>query len=315
MTEAAEIGVEQERQSDLFLVNDAVHHDITSLFLRANDNVRQQLVGTVGITKDVVSEHEQRHGGHTFAGHVRSAVVFNAGSKIRETYPELYKDYFFMWFREELTAYSSEELALIESEFGGILNGDIILTEAEKQQLSNLSDADMCQYLSSLGLKAADLAFPLLDVGTGQHAYFAQDVLQAFPEQRVVSTSMHLMNPKSIMSRVLAGETDRGELVPAEGTSLPFEDDSFGMVVSLNADPYYVPKKDLLLSLREKQRVLRVGATALLCPAVCEYGQYDITEEDLVPLQGEVDVALCPIPESGKLYYRGDTKTMLVIKK
>ncbi|MDQ2972856.1 MAG: hypothetical protein M3Q79_00020 [bacterium] len=309
------IEAHQARPAELFLVEGDVHPDVTSLFLRANESVRQELIGTVDIIRDAVAEYEEELGESTSSGHVRSAVVFKASPAIVKAYPKLYEDFLFMWFREELTAHTSDELSQIGAELSGIATGDIELTDAEQQQLSNLSDADMHQYLRCFGIEANDLAFPLLDVGTGKHAYFAHDVLKAFPGQRMVSTSMHLLSPNSGMSKALSGLTDRGELVGGNGMDLPFEDESFGMVVSLNADPYYVPKKDLLVSLREKQRVLRVGATALLCPAVCDYGEHDITEEDIAPLQGNMDISLLPIPESGYQFYRKDTRQMLAIHK
>jgi ubiquinone/menaquinone biosynthesis C-methylase UbiE len=119
------------------------------------------------------------------------------------------------------------------------------------------------------------------------------------------------------MSKALAEVefANRGELVACDGTNMPFEDETFAMVVSKNGDPYYVPKKDLLTSLREKHRVMRVGATALLCPAICEYGEHEITEEDIAPLQTEIDVSICPIPASGHHMYSSDTRNMLVIRK
>ena len=303
------------RSKDLFLIEGGVHPDVTSLFLRANKDVREQLIGTVGIIKGAVVEYEEELGEATSSGHVRNAVVFKASPAIVKAYPDLYEDFMFMRFREELTAHTSNELSRISEELSGIATGKIKLTDTEQQQLSNLSDADMYQYLRCFGIETNDLAFPLLDIGTGKHAYFAYDVLKAFPGQRVVSTSMHLLSPNSGMSKALADVTDRGELIGGSGMDLPFEDETFGMVVSLNADPYYVPKKDLLASLREKQRVLQIGATALLCPAVCEYGEHDITAADIAPLQGDMDVSLRPIPESGYQYYRKDTRQMLVIQK
>ncbi len=306
---------EVARTEDLFLVAGGVHPDVTSLFLRANEDVRQQLVGTVGIIRDAVGTYEQEMGELAKPGRIRSPIAYRTSPAIVKAYPDLYEDYSFMWFREELTAHTSDELLQIEEELRGIASGEITLTDVQKQQLSNLSDAGMYQYLHSFGLEATDLAFPLLDVGTGKHVYFAQDALNAFPGQKIVSTSMHLLHPNSTMRKALAALTNRGELVAASATNLPFEDDSFEMVLSLNADPYYVPKKGLLVSLQEKHRVLKVGATALLCPAVCDYGDHDITEEDIAPLKGAIDISLRPIPESGKQFYRKNTKQMLVIQK
>lgn len=220
-----------------------------------------------------------------------------------------------MWFREELTGHSSDELNQIKEELAAIREGTVVLSNAEKQQLSNLSSADLHQYLGSLGLSIEDLTFPLLDVGTGQDAYFAQDVLRLYPEQRVVSTSMHLMNPNSVMSRRLADQIDRGELIACDGQNLPIEDETFAMVVSLNADPYYVPRASLEDTIREKHRVLKVGGAALLCPAVCEYGSHDISQDDLATLQDEVDVSIQQIPRSGHQYYDIKTRAMLVINK
>ena len=299
----------------LFLIEGGVHPDVTSLFMRANPETRQQLIGTVSIFKGVVQDHELKEGQLTTTDHVRSSVAFASSPAIQAAYPKLYEDYLFMWFREELTAHSSGELERIETELAAIESGEIILSNAEKQQLSNLSDADLYQYLHSLGIGLGELSFPLLDVGTGKHAYFAQALVASFPGQRIVSTSMHLLSPNSIMSRALAEKTDRGELVAGDGIDMPFDDETFGMVVSLNADPYYVPRKDLLTSLREKHRVMKVGATALLCPAVCEYGDYDIGQEDIAALQPDIDVSLQPIPQSGHRFYDRATRQMLIINK
>ena len=96
---------------------------------------------------------------------------------------------------------------------------------------------------------------------------------------------------------------------------MPFDDNTFGMVVSRNADPYYMPRRDLLASIREKHRVMKVGAVAMLCPAVYQYGERDVTPQDLAGLPSEIDATIEPIPPSGKRIYDGDIQNLLVIRK
>lgn len=318
MLEAGAAIPEINSQQGLFLIDEGVDPDVTSLFLRANIMDQAILVSTVGIFKRAAEKYEKKYGMPEHGG-MNSGAGTSAGFEAIETYPEFARknEWPYTSFRDGLTDHNSTELDRIETELTGLLMGDITLTDAQKQQLSNISDGGLQHYLAVSGIVKEELEFPLLDVGTGLTAMFAQDVIRNFPDAEVISTSMHLHSPKSLMNRVLAGidPESLGELVACDGTNMPFEDEKFGMVVSVNADPYYVPRKDLLASLREKNRVLKVGATALLCPAICEYGLYEITENDLVPLRDEVDVTLHEIPDSGRHSYRGDVKQMLVISK
>lgn len=315
MTEATIIRENTELQSDLFLINGGVPHGVTSLFLRAKESTRTELVGAVGIIKESAKEHEWRCEMGLDKKRCRDYVSDDVLMKLCEAYPLLSEDYYFVCFRQELANINSQDLEVIEDEFRKIISGEIVLKEAEKQQMSNLSDAGMSQYLETFGIEVPDLSFPLLDVGTGENAHFALDVLRKFPNQRVVSTSMHLVDPNSVMSKVLEGKTDRGELVASDGLDTPFDDETFSTIVSLNADPFYVAKADLLPSLREKHRVLKLGGTAILCPAVCDYGKHDITADDLAPIADEVDISFRSIPENALQYYSGGIDSMLVINK
>lgn len=315
MTEATVIRENADLQSDLFLINGGVPHGVTSLFLRAKESTRVKLAGAVGIIKEAAKEHEWRCEMGLDEKRSRGYVSDEALMKLYEAYPDLFEDFYFVCFREELADISCQDLEIIEDELKKIISGEITLTDAEKQQMSNLSDASMGQYLETFGINQQDLSFPLLDVGTGKNARFAQEVLRDFPNQCVVSTSMHLASPDSLMSKNLEGKTDRGELVASDGLDMLFDDETFNMVVSLNADPFYVAKNALLPSLREKHRVLKPGGMAILCPAICDYGTHDITPTDLAPIADEVDISFRSIPEHAQRYYTGGIDSMLVINK
>ena len=161
------------------------------------------------------------------------------------------------------------------------------------------------------------MQFPLLDVGTGREAYFAQDLLKKRPGQTIVSTSLHLAGFHSPMRDFLSQTTDRGAFVACDGTNLPFADESFATVISMNADPYYTPRNELRQSLREKQRVLSVGGVVLLCPAFCDYGERLITEDDIAPLQSEMDISLRTIDKdfARQLYRGSDPISVIEIRK
>jgi hypothetical protein len=315
MSEASTGEMEAGLPTGLFLIDGGVDPDVTSLFLRADRGSCIILAGTVDVFRQIAEDYEQAHGENP----THQFLEIRGGHEAIKRFPvfsELVEGPY-MRFRSGLARHTGEELRQIETEFTKILTGVIKLTDAQKQQLSNLSDGDLRGYLDAFGIETEDLAFPLLDVGTGLNAYFAQDVLAAFPGRRMVSTSMHLLSPHSLMSRRLlhADPAQYGEIVACSGIEMPFDDDTFGMVVSRNADPYYTPKRDLISSIREKHRVMKFGAVAILCPSVCQYGEHDITDEDLTGLPSEIDATLEPIPLSGKRIYDGNIQNLLVIRK
>lgn len=212
----------------------------------------------------------------------------------------------------------SQKGKMVLRDFIAIATGKVVLSEGQKQMLSNLSNGDARTARDALGLFGEqDFQFPLLDIGTGKNAWLARDVLKKHPGEVVVSTSVHLAHPQSPMREELSGISrgEIGNLIACNAEDLPFADDSFQQVVSINATPYYTAKESLPQVFRNVHRVLKTGGNALLCAALCDYGSSEITLSDIVPLQAEMDIRLEPINDLGRHSYSRGVDYLVAINK
>jgi hypothetical protein len=155
------LGAEIGSQEALFLTDGGVHHDVTTMFLRANATERIILVSTVDIFRCAADNYEQTHGESPYRG-VPGSIQARASYEALETFPVFAEanEGPFIRFREGLAAHNSIELDHIEAELTAIMSGEITLSDSQKQQLSNLSDGDLQSYLCALGaLREKNLSF------------------------------------------------------------------------------------------------------------------------------------------------------------
>lgn len=294
----------------LFTTDQGIHTDITSLFMRADALLRRQLIEGMSIIAAILPDGAS-------PSHEHPILQGRARSKSFQLLTEVFGDDMENWdirsFFEEAALLDKNDVLRVAEELDRIATGEITPTSVQTKQLHNLSNNGLFPALRLLELDVDTIQFPLLDVGTGREAYFAQDLLKKRPGQTIVSTSLHLAGLHSPMRDFLSQTTDRGTFVACDGTNLPFADESFATVVSMNADPYYTPLSELPQSLREKYRVLRTGGMALLCPAFCDYGERIITDDDIEPLQSEMDISLRLIDaDFASQQYRGDDQISVI---
>lgn len=299
-----------------FLVDEGISPDITSLFLRASDDTRDRLIIASGRILYYLPSAESKDGKvDENEILVRAADNPMLDLDLVDILGEDDKnDWYISGFLWGLRQMTRERAQHVINELIGMRNGIIIPTPNDVKILSNLSDGRLDDYLSVLGIGIEDIGSTVLDVGTGASAGFAKWLKVEKPDITVVSTSMHLIPKKSRMRRNLAKQDNIGYLVGSDGTHLPFADASFETVVSVDADPYYTPIDELATSLREKERVLKRGGIAILCPAVCDFGRHDIVQSDIQDL--DIGISLSKIsPEAATRVYRDGISQMLVIRK
>lgn len=299
-----------------FLLEEGIDPDITGLFLRVTEEMQNKLIAATESIIDYLPSESSEEGIVDENGLlVRYASDFQLDlDLVRILGDDDKNDWSVSGFLWGLRRMPRECAQAVLADLEGIRTGEIVPTSNDIKMLSNLSSGDLYNYLSVLGIEIDDIGSPVLDVGTGESAGFAKWLKLERPETTVVSTSMHLVPAKSRMRRNLVGQNNVGYLVGSDGTHLPFADESFKTVVSVNADPYYTPIDELEMSLREKERVLQVGGIALLCPAVCDFGKHDIEQADIDGL--DMDISFAEIPyEAARRVYRDGISQMLVIRK
>lgn len=299
-----------------FLVEEGIDPDITGLFLCVSDDMKDKLIGAANKIIDYLPSEQSEEGRVDNNGLlVRCVTDFQLDLDLVHILGENDKnDWSVSGFLLGLRRMPRERAQHVLAELVGIRSGDLVPTPNDIKMLSNLSSGDLYNYLSVLDIEIDDIDSPVIDVGTGASAGFAKWLKVEKPETTVVSTSMHVVPKKSRMRQNLTEQNDIGYLVGSDGTHLPFADESFKTVVSVNADPYYTPVDELEMSLREKERVLQLGGVALLCPAVCDFGRHDIVQSDIEGL--DIDISLAEIPlEAARRVYRDGISHMLVIRK
>ena len=280
--------------TEIFLIDGNVHPDITGFFLMADKETQEKLAGVVGIMSKVTREFEVARPESRTKKSRDPVVSCRSFVEIVNSYPDFFENLAIVHFVDALTLHTADELILIEQEFMGILNGNTKLSTVQRQQLSNLSSNDLTNYILDLGLDNSDLESSVLDLGAGREAEFAHGMGIYYPEVEVTSTSMHMLNPESQMSKRLADRQDVGRLVACSVMDMPFEPGSFRTIVSLNAVPFYLPEKELLPAMRNIYRVLMIGGRAILGPALVNFGDKTITDDDLKPLKDEMNISLTP---------------------
>ena len=298
-----------------FLVEQGITSDITGLFMRSNDATREMLLDAACVILKYLpsSESEATSMEDGFLQMPIRDFALDI-ELVKLMGPDEKNDWYISGFTAALQGMHKEHAKRIIDELRGIHIGTLTPTVADIQRMSNLSSGALNDYLYILGIDVEDIKDPVLDVGTGETAGFASQLLLRQPDRFVVSTSMHVGSKRSPMRSALSQRNDVGSVVAADGVMLPFSDETFMTVVSVNADPYYVPRRELSKSLYEKHRVLQVGGTALLCPAVCEYGNHTITQEDLARV--DIDVDIVPMnQDAAKTRYGAGIDSMLVIRK
>ncbi len=274
--------------------------EISSLFVRSNPEFQQKLLACM---QAFHTAHQQ---GTPYHGYETSWHILGEQDA---------DDFWVHGFLSALESISggAKEIGEIIGDMQLVM--DDAVTELQKKQLSNLSNNGLLYYLKVLDIHLDDLQDPILDVGTGEEARFARELLKKRPDADVTSTSVHLFSPNSLISRRLKGQNGVGKLVAADGVSMPFPDESFQTVVSVNADPYYTPGYQFAESMREKQRLLRTGGVALLCPALYGYNGTEVSAAMIEPLQNEMDIELRPLSAAAAGQYFGHVPGLIVIRK
>lgn len=293
---------------NLCIVDEGLIHDITSLFLHLKPENREAFCDVVDMVSGLAETSNSDEG-------VSIHDSFEVSLFARQRLGDLYDDLYVQGAVFYLKHYPAHVLRMASSEMRAINDGEIQLTPYQRKAMSNLSNMGRRTYEAVLGIDAETIPVPILDIGTGEEAMFAQELLRVRPDASVWSTSVHLGSKKSRMRSIVKGVDNPGYLVAADGAQLPFKSDIFKTVVSVNAAPYYVPKHEVPYFLNEVFRVLApLGATAILSPALCDYGNTELTQNDLGSFDFQVD--LRDMPEAGHGSYRPDVpKKIIVINK
>lgn len=291
----------------LGLVDEGLTHDITALFLHLKPENREAFCDVVDMVSDLAKSSAPDE---SVSIHDSFEVSLFARKKLGDLYDDLYVQGAVFY----LTQYPAHVLKIASSEMRAIKDGDIELTSYQRKAMSNLSNMGRRTYEAVLGIDVETVPVPILDIGTGEEARFAQDLLHARPDATIFSTSVHLGPKKSRMRRILQNRENTGNLVAADGSRLPFDSGRFKTVVSVNAAPYYVPKQEVPSFINEVHRVMEpLGATAILSPGLCDYGNTELTQNDLDSFDFEVQ--LQDMPDAGHSSYKTDVpKKIIVIK-
>lgn len=106
----------------------------------------------------------------------------------------------------------------------------------------------------------------VLDIGCGE-GYFAKD-LTALTDTTVISVD----NDPEIIKKV---PTEAGEVLVADGRSLPFDDESFDKVFSIASCFTYAQSPiDTISSFNEMLRVIKDGGSGFIIPAFIKFVDY-----------------------------------------
>lgn len=155
--------------------------------------------------------------------------------------------------------------------------GEIVLglgsgTEKEAAFRASTANRDFSQYLDILGISKEDLGKRVLDLGSGLQEKFSRQASKLGIE--VVSLNPKLAFDDYDLSREMARRAIEG-LPPHQGlsvaafaTHLPFKDNSFDSVVSVNAIPSYLPREFYGEAFSEMTRILKSAGKAFLAPII-----------------------------------------------
>lgn len=293
-----------------FIIEEYIDPSLTAYFLRLGQGKKVDFVYALGALLAETPEDEDPY---------RDIASLGRGAaRIIEGYDFTTEDWYTYVAVSAAARLGSKKGGEVLRDFAAIAVGGLVLSETDKQMLSNLSNGDLRTAGEALGLYGdSGFQFPLLDIGTGKDAWLARDLLKKHPGEMVVSTSMHLAQRGSPMFEnlsVLPLKTV-GALVACNAEGLPFADNSFQQVVSINAAPYYVAKQNVPTVLQNIHRVLKPGGTAYLCAALCDYGESEVGQGDIEPLQTTMDIQLEPIPSLGRVFYSTGVENLIKITK
>lgn len=143
--------------------------------------------------------------------------------------------------------------------------------EIESAELSLKSDRGLESYIRYLRISEEDLeGKKILDLGSGPNSNFAKDVEEQIKETEVVSVDYTFEDEDDIENqKQTIEEKDNDDLkqVKALFSKLPFKDNSFDIVVSAFAMPFYLQDKERIeKAIEEIIRVLENGGKAILGP-------------------------------------------------
>ncbi len=137
----------------------------------------------------------------------------------------------------------------------------------EQPEKAILTDRDLREYEKFLQIDAKELeGKKILDLGSGEFQKFARRLTRRFPDTEVVCLDASLARRRSDF---LLSESQRGQkmnLVSALFTKLPFQNNSFDVVLSLYGTLYLTTPESKKANLEEIARVLKSGGEARLYP-------------------------------------------------
>lgn len=293
-----------------FIIETYVDPALTGYFLRLNPDHKENFVKALGAVYLETPKEEDPYRCITSLGRTTDHIL--------KGYNFSTEDWFTYLALSAAVCLGSKKGGKVLEDFAAIATGGLVLSEADQQILSNISNGSLRTARDVLGLHDDEgFKFPLLDIGTGENAWLARDLLKKFPGETVVSTSMHLTQADSPMHKLLSALPPEtvGTLVACNAEELPFADNSFQQVLSVNAVPYYVAKKNVPRVLQNVHRVLKPGGTAMLCAALCDYGQSEVELKDIEPLQADMDIQLQSLDDLGRSHYIGGVNNLIKIFK
>lgn len=136
------------------------------------------------------------------------------------------------------------------------------VSEYESAALAHKSDRGFGDYKKYLRINEEDLiGKDVLDLGSGPESRFAQEAEKNLPNTKVTSLDFSFEGAEQVGSKP--------QKVRGLFTQLPFADDSFEVVISAFAMPFYLHNQEQISNaIREVIRVLRKGGKAHLGPVI-----------------------------------------------
>lgn len=184
----------------------------------------------------------------------------------------------------------------------------------EEQIPSDVLDKSGEEQLAFLGLRPEELKGRILELGSGKTEKLKDT--PGLPEDcEIVSLSKRIF--QSFQPFITALKEKPGwdkKTVEADALTLPFEDESFDWVVSVDAIPFFVTSREKIRkAFNEVWRVLKPGGEARFVPA--NKSDFEEARELFARLGGQVELrAMAPEVVRRYAYVDKDSRR-LVVKK